>query len=292
MIINARSTTITMNDQCKATGELQGLRVVVTRAEGRAGTLAERLRQRGAEPLLYATISHGPPADPAGLDAALLRLASGAFDWVVFTSVTAVEYVAHKIEHATRDKAIDSFVLGSQFSVLNAAAVGPTTAAACRELLGLESALVPERFTADALAAAFGDLHGQRVLLPNAEIAKPALEQQLRTAGALVERVIAYRTLPASGDGIDLPGLLATGQIDVLTFTSGSTARYFVERIGPAALANANRCCIACIGPSTAEAARSVGLQPTIVAAVSTEEGLVESIVVYMKAQLTADCAD
>jgi uroporphyrinogen-III synthase len=261
-------------DKQSATSDrpLSGLRIVVTRAEGRAGSLVERLRELGAEPLLYATISHAAPIDPVPLAAACTRLAEGAFDWVVFTSATAVEYLALQLntQHST---------LITDDSTLNISAVGTTTAAACREVLGIEPALVPERFTAETLAAAFGDLSGQRVLLPNADIARPELEQRLQERGALVERVIAYRTVPASGDSIDMAALLAAGSIDVLTFTSGSTARYFVERIGPGALADANRCLIACIGPSTAAVARNVGLVPTVVAEVSTEAGLIDAIV-------------
>ena len=258
---------------------LEYMRIVVTRAEGRADGLVERLRALGAEPLRYATIAYGPPADTTSLAAAIARLADGGYDWLVLTSATAVEAVAEQLTIADCRLQIADCP-----SNLQSAAVGSATAAACRELLGLLPAVVPARFVAKELAAALGDLRGQRVLLPNADIAPPTLEEALRAAGATVERVLAYRTLPASGDGLDMAAMLAAGQVEVLTFTSGSTARAFVERVGAASLPHANRCIIACIGPSTAEVARAAGLVPTVVAAVSTEAGLVDALVDYCTA--------
>jgi uroporphyrinogen-III synthase len=89
----------------------------------------------------------------------------------------------------------------------------------------------------------------------------------------------------ATDSDIDLPALLAAEQIGAITFTSGSTVRYFVQRIGPAALADARRTIIACIGPITADAARELGLPPTIIADPSTEEGLIEALELYVKQQ-------
>ncbi|HMQ34599.1 MAG TPA: uroporphyrinogen-III synthase [Chloroflexaceae bacterium] len=257
------------------TGErlpLQGKRVLLTRARGRADGLAARLRQLGAEPVLRPTIAHAPPADPAALDEALGRLEAGVYEWLLLTSVTAVEVVAE----ALADRAP---ALGGRVS-LRVGAVGPATAAACRELLGVEPAAVPERFTGADLAGAIGDPVGRRVLLPNAELAAPALEERLRAAGALVDRVVAYRTVPAPGGG-GLAATLAAGELDAILFTSGSTARFFAEQVGPAGLEAARRAAIVCIGPSTAETCRELGLEPTAVAATSTEEGLVAALVAH-----------
>lgn len=268
---------------------LQGWRIVITRSEDRAGGLAERLRALGAEPIPYPTIAFAPPEDTGALDAALQRLLAGSYDWLVLTSVTAVRSVHERL--ARSGGAIldwGSAASGPQSRVhnLKLAAVGASTAAACAELLGRQPAVVPETFVAEALAEALGDaasdaeqgLRGRRVLLANADIARPQLQEMLQAAGATVERVIAYRTVPASG-GVDLPPLLAAGAIDAITFSSGSTVRYFVRRIGPDALAAARQTVIVCIGPVTAEAARAAGLPPTVVAETFSEAGLVEALV-------------
>lgn len=251
---------------------LQGLRVLVTRAAPRADGLAARLRELGAEPVVRPTIAHAPPDDPAALAEAVSRLEAGMYEWLLLTSATAVEAVAQALAgRAPR--------LGGRVS-LRIGAVGPATAAACAALLGVEAAVVPERFVGDELALALGDPAGRRVLLPNADLARPALEERLRAAGAAVDRVVAYKTVPAPG-GAALAELLAAGGLDAILFTSGSTADFFARQVGPAGLAAAQGAVIACIGPSTAETCRALGLAPAVVAAVSTEEGLVAALVAY-----------
>lgn len=251
---------------------LAGRRVLVTRAAGRAGGLAERLRALGAEPVIRPTIAHAPPDDPAALAAALGRLEAGVYEWLLLTSATAVAAVARGLEgRAPR--------LGGRVS-LRVGAVGPATAEACRDLLGVDPAAVPERFVGEELARAIGDPMGRRILLPNADIARPALEERLRAAGAVVDRVVAYRTVPAPG-GEGLAAELAAGALDAILFTSGSTATFFAQQVGEAGLAAARRVPIACIGPSTAGACRAAGLEPAVVSDVATEEGLVAALAAY-----------
>ncbi|MEI6776040.1 MAG: uroporphyrinogen-III synthase [Chloroflexales bacterium] len=254
---------------------LSGVRVVITRSAGKADGMAQRLRDLGAEPIIYPTIAYAPPEDTASLDAALARLSAGEYDWLILTSAQAVRAV---IERNSPDLNLQSAICNLQL-----AAVGPATATSCVNLLGVSPATVPEQFVAEELAEKLGDLTGKKVLLPNADIARPVLEERLRASGALVDRVVAYRTVPAPDSGVDLAALLAADAIGVITFTSGSTARAFVQKIGPDAVALSQRAVIACIGPSTATACRAIGLVPHVVAEVSTEEGLVEALIAHME---------
>jgi hydroxymethylbilane synthase len=255
---------------------LHGWRVVVTRSEAQADSLNEALRQQGAEPVAYPTIAFSPPEDEAALDRALLNLMSGSYNWLVLTSVMGVQTV-----HARLQLLSAAFQANHTLPAgLQVAAVGAATAEACVALLGSRPAVVPEKFVAEALAEAIGDLSGQHVLLAQADLSRPVLAEQLQQAGANLDTVVAYRTVPATG-GTDLPALLAEGVIDAITFTSGSTVRNFVERIGPEALPHAQQTIIACIGPVTAETAQEVGLTPSIVAELSTVEGLVDALVAW-----------
>ncbi len=252
---------------------LAGLRVLVTRAAERADGLADRLRALGAEPVIRPTIAHAPPDDLAAFATALGRLEAGVYEWLLLTSVTAVEAVAEGLKGRAPH-------LGGRVS-LKIGAVGPATAAACRELLGVEPAGMPERFIGEELVTALGDPVGRRVLLPNADLARPTLEERLREVGALVDRVVAYKTVPAPG-GAELASLLADGGLDAILFTSGSTARYFTLQVGEAGVAAARRLIIACIGPATADVCRELGLAPTLVATTYTETGLVEALVAHV----------
>ncbi len=249
---------------------LKGLRVVITRAEGRSASLAARLRELGAEPVIYPVIAYAPPEDEAPLHAALQRLMQDEFDWLVLTSTTAVRVI--------RDQSALSDPIPAWLCT-KIAAVGPATAEACASLLKQTPAAMPAVFTAEALASAMGDLRGQRVLLLNADIAQPGLQQALQTAGANVERAIAYRTVRAENNDVDMVALLHANAVHAILFTSGSTVRYFMERVGPELLDAVCQLRIVCIGPSTAAVAREVGLQPAAVAQQATDDGLVAALV-------------
>lgn len=252
---------------------LQGWRVVVTRSEEQADSLMERLRALGAEPIFYPTITFALPEDTSPLDESLRRLLTGGYDWLVLTSVNAVKTVEERM-HALNEPPT------AIASCCKVAAVGPTTADACKELLGADIAVMPGKFVAEALAEAMGDMHGQRVLLANADIARPTLQEHLEAAGADLDRVVAYCTVPAQG-GDDVPTMLANNQIHAITFTSGSTIRYFLNRVGEDAIESIRRAAIVCIGPIAAKTAHDVGLPPTVVADTYTEEGMVDALVAY-----------
>ena len=87
----------------------------------------------------------------------------------------------------------------------------------------------------------------------------------------------AYSTVMAEPS----PEALAAVQtgVDVLTFTSSSTVRNFVEQVGQAtAQALAAQARVVTIGPITAATAREFGLRVDVVATVHTIAGLVEAM--------------
>ena len=76
-------------------------------------------------------------------------------------------------------------------------------------------------------------MRGQRILLPRAEITRPALVNELEKLGAFPDEIAVYRTLPAAGPSPHELQELAQG-IDAATFTSSSTVRNFMEILGEA----------------------------------------------------------
>ena len=135
--------------------------------------------------------------------------------------------------------------------------------------------LVPERFVAESLLGEFPPGPG-RVLLPRAAVARALLPDGLRAKGWEVDVVEAYRTerVPPSEEQ-----LVAARRADAITFTSSSTVTSFVESAGREAVPPV----VACIGPVTAETARSCGLVVDVVADVHTIDGLVDALVVALR---------
>lgn len=247
---------------------LFGKRVLVTRAEGQAGTLSALLRDRGAEPVELPAIRIAPPQDPAALDAAIRRL--GEYDWVVFSSVNGVDALFARLDALGLD--------ARAFGHGQLAAIGRATTARLRER-GLRADFVPERFVAEAVLAGLVERGAadSRVLLPRAEQARDVLPEGLRAAGAQVDVVAAYRTLPPEPPA-DVLRRLEAGEIDIITLASSSTARNLLALVKGRTTV-LNRSLIACIGPVTADTAREIGLRVDVVADEYTIPGLVDALV-------------
>ena len=252
---------------------LAGKRVVVTRTAEQAGDLDHLLFSRGATPLVYPCIAIAAPEDTEPLDEALRDLAAGGFDWLVLTSRNAVTILAERMD------ALDLAPLAS--GTFKVAAVGAATGAAIEARLGLNVDLLPQEFVAEALAEALvAQLPaGGRVLLCQADIARPVLAEALAVGGADLTSVVAYRTVPGSG-GVDLPALLRAGEVDAITFTSSSTVRNLLVRLDGVGGRRQDLAgvCLAYIGPVTAGTAAKLGLTVDVVPAEHTIPALVDAL--------------
>ncbi len=247
-------------------GWLSGRRVVVTRPEDQAEGLCSRLRALGAEPVEFPVIAIAPPEPGGPLDQALARLSS--YDWLIFTSVNGVDCFWARLEALSAGPV--------RFPAARVAAIGPATAAALRQR-GVWVSLVPDEYRAEAILDEIGDVAGQRILLPRADIARPALADGLRAKGAQVDEAPAYRTVPSAPSAAAFDALRAG--VDVITFTSSSTVRNFIAQTAQAAgIISTGDPLIACIGPVTAATARELGLRVDVVAKEYTMEGLVKAL--------------
>ena len=250
---------------------LFGKRILVTRSREQASGLSARLRELGAQPVEFPTIRIVPAEDSAPLDHAIARLSS--YDWIVFTSVNGVKHFMDGLARHDLD--------ARAFATARLAAIGPVTAAELWHY-ALRADYVPDDYVAEAVSAGLDVQTGQRILLPRADLARPALVEELRERGCVVDEVTTYRTLPYEHTAEDVRVLFGTA-FDIVTFTSSSTVRNLVAILRDilsddwqAALRGAR---IACIGPITAETAQELGVQPDIVAEEYTIAGLVDAIV-------------
>ncbi len=141
---------------------------------------------------------------------------------------------------------------------------------------------MPDEHIAEALAAALRIAPGMRALLPQADIARATLADELRGAGAHVTAVTAYRTVMGQG-GVDLVALLDKSVVDALTFTSSSTVNNCLERLQTEGgeLTRLRAVPAACIGPRTAATARDAGFEIVLTPDAYTLPALVAALAGY-----------
>ncbi len=245
---------------------LSGKRILVTRPRAQSAGFIDQLTGLGAVPVIFPTIVIAPPEDHTPLDQAILHL--GRYQWVVFTSANGVAAFFQRLEALEKS--------AGDFSHTRIAAIGPATARALQEN-GLTADFIPDEYVAEAVAAGIGDVSGQHILLPSADIARKTLAEELARQGAIPHDIAAYRTLPFQPKPRDIQ-LLEQG-IDIATFTSSSTLQYFLKILGPHAFEILEGAVLACIGPITAQTARDHGLTVDVVAGEYTTDGLVRALV-------------
>lgn len=245
-------------------GALAGLSIAVTRAEGRGGALAEALRAEGAR-VVELPLTRIESLAPEPLDAAVAALAT--YDWILLTSVNAVQHLEEAMQRADR----------SSFEA-KVAVVGSATGAAA-EQRGWRPAVVPDRFLAEGLLDAMaerGDVEGARILYPAAEGARDVLPSGLRALGAEVDVVPVYRSAPDPDGQSRLQTMVSAGALDLVTVAAPSA----VDALQAALPAeHARRLPVACIGPVTARAARMAGFPVKVESESASTPSLVRGIV-------------
>lgn len=239
---------------------LKGKTVVVTRPEDRSGTLTQRLRELGAEAVDYPCIRTVAREENPELEEAIGNLSR--YRCLVFTSPAGPEIFFRRLRAAGRD--------ARALSGLTLAAIGPKTAKAL-EKHGVTADLVPETYDSDHLAKALEAVEGP-VLLCRASRGSTALPEMLERKGIPFADVPIYDTVYTAPDPQKVDALL--GEKLLVTFTSASTVRGFVESLPGRDLKNVIGCCI---GKQTETEAKKYGLT-TVVSQEATMDSLMETI--------------
>ncbi|MGI6776957.1 MAG: uroporphyrinogen-III C-methyltransferase [Acetivibrionales bacterium] len=255
-------------------GKLAGKKIVVTRAREQASVLVKRIEELGGQAVELPAIRIEEPDNYTRFDEVLGCLQS--FQWVVFTSVNGVKSFFGRM----RFRSIDIRNLAG----LKICAVGEPTKEELNRM-GITVDFVPEKYTTDCLLEGLQKLvePGQRVLLARADIANPMLAEGLKKNGIGVEDIVVYKTVPDFSNREEAIELLNKGEVDIITFTSSSTARNFLSTVGEDRIKSLSGVKVVCIGPVTAKTAEELGIEVTAVADVYTIDGLVEKMVEVCK---------
>ncbi len=272
-------------------GMLAGWRVVVTRPEGSSHDLARALREEGAQVVEVPLIAIEDPEDDGAALSTRLKFGVDA-DWVVLTSANAVERIFAVMRDA-RD-------LGG----VKVAAVGEQTAASLRDR-GIDPDLIAPGASAASLVEVFPDFVGAASHVAGGTTSTG--DRDLESAGEMpptarkgAQGKILYvcqsgasGTIPsglaAKGWAVDIlhayrvkPALLGSRELELV---AGSDAILFASPSAVRAFAGVRDSTgvpcppvVACIGPTTAAAARACGFEVAAVAAERGAEGFVRAL--------------
>lgn len=278
---------------------LQGKTILVTRAASQAGDFCDRLHSQGANVVEMPTLEIVPPSSWEELDQAIDQLSS--FDWLILTSANGVHAFLKRLALFPQGK-ID-------LAQIKIAVVGKKTAASLREH-GYEPTFIPHNFVADSLVKEFPDastLASARLLFPRVESGgRAVLVKEFTKQGATVVEVPAYQSQCPATMEPNAFAILKTGQVDVITFASSKTVRYFAQLFYQALLIETlsdhylvqedeymisetlsqskmktllNATCIASIGPQTSKTCQDVLGRVDLEAEEYTLDGLMTSLI-------------
>lgn len=245
-------------------GPLRGTTVVVTRARVQAGRTSAMLRELGARTVELPTIRIVPRIDAPEVRSAVQSVDD--FALVTFTSVNGVDCFFDALGAV----GLDARALAG----LRVAAIGPATVEALRAR-GVIADIVPVRAVAESLVDSLGelDLDGRRVLVAGAAGMRPVLAGGLAAAGADVDHLALYETVP---ERVEPDRLAATLGADFVTLASASAARNLAAILRDAGEGVRGR--LVSIGPITSRAAREEGLEIDLEAEEHTIDGLIAVI--------------
>jgi uroporphyrinogen-III synthase len=222
-------------------------RVLVTRAVDQAGELVSGLRDAGLDAIPVPAIALEFDLAGRELDSAARVLHTYA--WVVVTSANGARAILKAAERAFTPLEASRF-----------AALGSATRSVL-EHEGIAVDFQPSQSDTIAMAAELSVGPGDEVLIVRGDLADEELAVALRARGALVDDVVAYRTheAPESSRGL-LRRATEDGPIAAAVFTSGSTVRGLLA-LGYAESIDVRSFPAVCIGPKTADEARTAGFR-------------------------------
>ncbi len=243
---------------------LSGRTVLLARPEEQAWEWESRLRLLGADVIVQPAIRISPVEDFSSLDRAIENLPS--FECVVFSSTNGVSHLMERILSLGKDLRH----LGST----RLAAIGPGTAERLAHY-HLRADVIPDVYRAEGLAASLTpNASGKRFLLIRASRGRDLLADELRSVGANVEQVVAYRSEDVVALDSEIERRVSDAPLPWVIISSSAIARSLVRLFG----ANLENARLASISPVTSTTLRSLGWEPTVEANPHTMEGILQAI--------------
>lgn len=192
--------------------------IVLCRAKNQIGSSSSLFKKFGFNVIEFPTIEITEPKDWTEFDN---LFQSKKFDLIIFTSSNAANYFFNRFNKIN---------YGFNFIDTLIVAVGSKTAEVCKELFSKVD-IVPKDYSAKGILETLNqfDLVNKNILIPQSEIAKQDLADELRKRQANVFQVTVYRNvLPNRNELKDIIEQIKITPIDAFVFTSPSTYRNFL----------------------------------------------------------------
>lgn len=190
--------------------------------------------------------------------------------WLICASAMAVR----ALTELAGSEAVSRGLARAELMGARFAAVGPASEAAIREL-GVGNVISPLRgHTASALLDALSGVPAGTAVLPRSDIADAVIPATLKARGWSLVPQVLYRTRPVEQPPASLAAL-KSGGFDAIVLRSPSAAGAVRHFAG--SLPKLTR--IVCGGPTTAMAARRLGLTVTTTAIDSSAESILEAVI-------------
>lgn len=228
-------------------------RIAVPRTRSQPSELAAQLNFLGAEVFEFALVATEFVRD----DTLVQQL--GEADWVIFTSVNAVESVCWNLERHHQD--------ARAFGGMRVCAVGAATAESLKRRF-IHPDAAPDQYEESLLLLALrnvdDEFDGKLFLLPHGDAPSDWLAEALERRGAKPRHIQTYATTPISNTEERVDNFVQF-RAEIVAFPSSSTVRHFCRALGQARLDELKgQVQFAAIGPRTAATAREHGLEVAI----------------------------
>lgn len=254
---------------------LKNKNILVTRDIEQSQEFVDLIKHFGGNAIIFPTIEIQKPDTWEELDNLLLSI--DTFDGLIFTSQNAVKIFFERLKNIFKENL--------NLEKLLIFAVGEKTKIEI-EKQNLRCTGIPESFDAENLAELMinHNISNKRFLFPRGNISREVLIEKVQKLGGTIYPIVVYNTVcPEPANTEEIANKLLNQNIDVVTFTSPSTALNFFKIFSKWEIKNRINTLtkIAVIGNTTAAALLKINIKPDIIANPSTIEGLLKSIIKY-----------
>ncbi len=253
---------------------LFGKTVIITREASKCCEFSRTLVSLGAGVVEFPTIEIRPVRGTKTQESSVYNVEK--YDFLIFTSVNGVNHYFDVLKSYGKD----SRTLGGKEII----AIGENTSQELAKY-NIFSDYLPYNYTAEGVISVAEKLNfkGKKVLIPRALEAREILPETFREMGADVEVLCVYETIVPDYGEDELDGIkekIEEEEIDLVTFTSSSTAKNFFSLLGKTS-GFFTGTEFASIGPVTTATLKTLGFDAVLTADVHTVRGLTEKILEF-----------